>query len=173
MLEVNARQSIAIFGWFDQPRNIVCWEDLTKQNWSWRRLRQELDLTPQQLMKIQRDKRAWITRGSLTLHDLPDMTIFPVNPFTDLQADLGEVWSMKWSPNTLCEMGVTYEQLKLRGLSAQIMDHFNFSLSSWYALGFRLQHAESMSNQETQCVFGMEKGELEKVLKDFSESPPC
>lgn len=168
MLEVSARQSIAIFGWFDQPRFIVSWDDLTKNNWSWRRLRSELDFTPSELKKIQSDKQAWITRGSLTLHDLPEMTIFPVNPLTDLQADIGEIWSMKWQPSLLCEMGVTYEQLLTRGLSASIMQHFNFSLSSWYALGLRAEHVERMDNTDTLLVFGMQQKELVQVIGDFT-----
>lgn len=168
MLEVSAAQSIAIFGWLDQPRRIVCWDDLTKNNWSWRRLRTELQFTPRELAKIQRDKTAWITRGQLTLHDLPEMTIFPVNPFTDLQADLGEVWSMKWQPSLLVDMGVTFEQLKVRGLSPNIMQHFSFSLSSWFSLGFRATHAEAMSDADTMLVFGMPREELVKVLREFS-----
>ena len=171
MLEVSATQSIAIFGWFDQPRKIVAWDDLTKNNWSWRRLRHELGFTPRELYRIQSDKQAWITRGQLTLHDLPDMTIFPVNPFTDMQADLGEVWSMKWQPILLSEMGVNYDQLKARGLSSTIMHHFNFSLSSWFSLGFRKHHAMVMTEQETMLVFGMSRPELVQVLADFAVEP--
>tara|TARA_B100001758_G_scaffold100819_1_gene86216 strand:- start:14608 stop:15123 length:516 start_codon:yes stop_codon:yes gene_type:complete len=168
MLVVTPVQSIAIFGYWDQPRRIVAWDDLVKGNWTWRRLRNELNFSPLELLKIQKDKTAWVTRGSLTLHDLPEMIIFPVNPFTDMQADLGEVWSMQWQPSLLHEMGVTYDQMKSRGLSAQIMSHFGFSLSSWFMLGFRIQHAEAFSNDECNLVFGLEKPELEKIVKEFS-----
>mgnify|MGYP001280539465 CR=1 FL=1 len=167
MLQVTPEQSISIFGFFDQPRTIVCWEDLTKNNWSWRKLRQELNFTPQQLQKIQPDKQAWITRGSLTLHDLAEMTIFPINPFTDMQADLGEVWSMKWPHNVLADMQVTYDQLKSRGLSPSIMQHFNFSLSAWYTLGFKKHHVHDMQTPDTMLVFGMSKDELMHIMVDF------
>lgn len=168
MLEVSAKQSIAIFGWFDQPRKIVTWDDLTKQNWSWRRLRHELNFTPAELLKIQGDKQAWMTRGSLTLHDLPEMAMFPINPFVDMQADLGEVWSMQWTPALLCDMGVTYEQMRMRGLSAQIMHHFNFSLSSWFSLGFRREHADKFSTEDSLLVFGIPQCELVKILTEFT-----
>ena len=168
MLEVSAKQSIAIFGWWDQPRRIVTWDDLTKQNWSWRRLRNELQFTPRELAKIQKEKQAWITRGSLTLHDLPEMTIFPVNPFTDMQADIGEVWSMQWTSSQLCDMGVTYAEMKKRGMSCQIMHHFNFSLSAWFSLGFRSVHAESFTDEDSLLVFGIGRSELIKILSDFT-----
>tara|TARA_B100001758_G_scaffold247962_1_gene269292 strand:+ start:23482 stop:24018 length:537 start_codon:yes stop_codon:yes gene_type:complete len=168
MLEVSAKQSIAIFGWWDQPRKIVTWDDLTRQNWSWRRLRTELKFTPLELFKLQKDKNAWITRGSLTLHDLPEMTIFPVNPFTDMKADLGEVWSMRWTASQLADMHVTYSEMRDRGLSPQIMSHFNFSLSSWFSLGFRHGDAQKFSDESSLMVFGVSQAELVKILSDFS-----
>ena len=45
-----------------------------------------------------------------------------------MQSDLGELWSMGWPSNVLYDMGVTYQQLKERGLNPAIMQHFNFSL---------------------------------------------
>ncbi len=172
MLEVNAKQSIAIFGWIDQPRKIVAWDDLIKNNWSWRRLRNELGFTARELYRIQTDKQAWLTRGQLTLHDLPEMTIFPINPFTDMKADIGEVWSMQWTANQLADMTVKYEEMRVRGLSPQIMHHFNFSLSSWFAMGFRRDDAESFSDDECILVFGVDKTELKKILSDFTPADP-
>ena len=53
MLTVTAAQSIRLFGYWDQPRYIVAWEDLIKDNWSWKRLISELQFTPVQLKTIQ------------------------------------------------------------------------------------------------------------------------
>lgn len=167
MLTVTAAQSIRLFGYWDQPRYIVAWEDLIKDNWSWKRLISELQFTPVQLKTIQPDKTAWIKRGQLTLHDLPQMTIFPINPLTDMQADLGELWSMGWSSTVLYEMGVTYQQLKDRGLNPAIMQHFNFSLSAWTAMGLTAVHLTHFSDSDTLMVFGMQKRELCGVLTDF------
>ena len=169
MLAVNATQSIQLFGYWDQPRHIVTWEDLVKGNWSWRRLINELNFTPTQLKTIQPDKLAWIKRGQLTLHDLPQMTIFPVNPLTDMQADIGELWSMRWPSNLLFDMGVTYDQLRSRGLNAAIMKHFNLSLSAWCSMQLQHDHVNGFTENECMMVFGLPKKELQDILMNFAK----
>ena len=37
-----------------------------------------------------------------------------------MQSDLGELWSMGWPSNVLYDMGITYQQLKERGLNAAL-----------------------------------------------------
>ena len=150
-------QSIRIFGWWDQPRTIVVWDDLKHNNLSWRRLRVEYGFSAHALHTIQPQVREWVARGQLTLHDVLDMSIFPVNPFTDLGADLGEVWSMKWSAEELASMGVTYEQMLVRGITPEIMRCFSFPLSSWMRLGFARRHVVS---DDVASVFGMGVQEL-------------
>ena len=40
--------------------------------------------------------------------------------WSDMQSDLGELWSMGWPSNVLYDMGITYQQLKERGLNAAL-----------------------------------------------------
>jgi hypothetical protein len=137
-------------------------------NMSWRRLRTELGFTPEQLCVIQPDKTEWIARGALTLHDLPEMCIFPVNPFVDLNADLAEVWSMKWPADVLADMGVTYEQMQRRGLNPQFMEHLNYSVGGWHLLKMQSRHLDNTwSDQQSMRVFQIGKQELRHILSNF------
>jgi hypothetical protein len=112
------------------------------------------------LKTIQPDKSEWILRGQLTLHDLPDMLVFPVNPYTDMCADIGEVWSMGWPVELQIMMGVTYSQMHTRGLTPQIMSYFNFPLSQWQALQFTQRDAENITEHDVHQIFSITKKEL-------------
>jgi hypothetical protein len=147
---------------------MVCWENLKCLNMSWRRMRIELGFTVEQLQKIQPEKREWVQRGALTLHDLPEMVVFPVNPFVDLNADLGEVWSMRWPADLLADMGVTYEQMKRRGLNPQFMEHLNFSVGGWHLLQFRSYHLNpEWTDQQSLRVFNTPLDEMKSILQNF------
>ena len=164
-IQLDAIQSIGVFGLWDQPRTIMTWNDVVEKNLSWRYMRHKLGLTAAQLKTIQPDKSEWIQRINLTLHDLPDMCVFPINPFEDLGADLAEVWSMRWSISALVRMGVTYEQMKQRGLSPQMMSYFQIPLTGWIDLKFDVSNVEALTCAEVQAIFGVEKEELVSVMK--------
>jgi hypothetical protein len=167
-MQVTPAQSIKIFGWWQQPRRMASWENLKALHLSWRRLRAELGFTAEQLYSIQPDKREWIARGALTLHDLPDMLMFPINPFVDLNADLAEVWSMRWPADLLADMGVTYEQMQRRGLNPQFMQHLNYSVGGWHLLKFSSQHIdETWSEQQCMRLFQVSKDELRLIFSNF------
>ena len=169
-MQVTPLQSIQIFGLWDQPRTMVCWENLKALNMSWRRLRTELKFSVEQLNKIQPDKREWVQRGALTLHDLPEMIIFPINPFVDLNADLGEVWSMRWPADLLADMGVTYAQMKRRGLNPQFMEHLNFSVGEWHLLKFRSSHMdEEWTDHACFRVFNTAREEMKLIFYNFEQ----
>ena len=132
-MEINALQSIRLFGLWEQPRCIVNWDDLKALRHSWRTLRTQYEFSAMDLQCIQPDKAEWILRGQLTLHDLPDMLVFPINPYTDMGADIGEVWGMRWPVELQVMMGVTYSHMHSRGMTPEIMSYFNFPLSQWQA----------------------------------------
>ena len=147
---------------------MASWENLKALNMSWRRLRLELGFTPEQLYRVQPDKQEWITRGALTLHDLPEMLLFPINPFVDLNADLAEVWSMQWPAELLADMGVTYEQMQRRGLNPQFMEHLNFSVGAWHLLQIGRHHIDdTWSEHACMRVFQVGKQELQLILANF------
>jgi DNA-binding protein Fis len=102
-MEISPLQSIQFYGLWDQPRRVLVWEDITAKCYSWRRLREEIGLTPKELQTIQPSPQEWVTRGALQLADLPDMVCFPVNPFTHMHADLAEVWGKRWPAELLSQ----------------------------------------------------------------------
>ena len=160
-------QSVKIFGFWDQPRRIVMWDDFKTLNLTWHTLRTEYGFTTQQLHTIQSDKREWIIRGGITLHDLEEMSIFPINPFSDLNADLAEVWSMQWSVHELAAMNVTFDQFVDRGITADIVRCFNFPLSAWCELGLKPGH---IHNETMARAFGLPYADLVKILEDHALS---
>jgi hypothetical protein len=166
-LEVKPKQSIAIFGFWDQPRRVLEWPDITSRNLTWSVLRTQIGLTSEQLRCIQPNPVEWVNRASIKLDDLPDMTCFPVNPFTHLHADLAEVWSMHWTPETLKQLNVTYDQLRVRGMTPVVMQHFNFTLSQWMNLGFHEDHAANMDDESTQVLFEMRKDEVIDIISNY------
>ena len=161
---MSARQSIQIFGLWDQPRVIVTWDDFKERELSWYDLRNKYGFHAEQLKRIQPRKEEWVMRGQIKLFDVLDMRCFPVNPFTDLGADLAEVLSMKWTAREMSEMDMTYAQMLERGLTPSVMRHFHFALSGWMELGLQEQH---VTTQESADVFGMGLDECRSVLSDF------
>jgi hypothetical protein len=166
-VRVNARQSIAIFGLWDQPRHVVEWQDVTSRNLTWRTLRDVMGFEAEQLQKMQPDPVEWVHRASITLADLPDMTSFPVNPFEHLHADLAEVWSMRWSADELKQLDVTFDQLQRKGMNPQVMMHFGFTLGQWMSLGMQTRHAEAMDEDCIARCFDMTKGDILDVVGNY------
>jgi hypothetical protein len=161
---ITAPQSIAIFGLWDQPRQVLEWQDVTSRNLTWRALRETMQFDAESLKKLQPDPVEWVHRASITLQDLPDMTCFPVNPFEHLHADLAEVWSMRWPADTLKQFNVTYEQLRMKGMNPQVMQHFNFTLGQWMTLGLQQAHVRTMDEECVSRCFDMAKDEVLEVL---------
>jgi hypothetical protein len=166
-LEIRPKQSISIFGLWDQPRLVLEWSDITSRNLTWAVLRTQIGLTSKQLMRIQPNPVEWVNRACIKLHDLPDMTCFPVNPFTHLHADLAEVWSMRWTADTLKQFNVTYDQLRARGMTPTVMKHFGFTLSQWMNLGFFEDHVAHMDDASTAGLFDMDRDEVLDIIKNY------
>ncbi len=166
-MEISPLQSIRFYGFWDQPRRVLVWEDITARCYSWRRLRQEIGLSPRNLMAIQPSPQEWVNRGALQLADLPDMLCFPVNPFTHLHADLAEVWAMRWSADLLSQMKVTYDQLRAKGMNPHVMMHFDFTLSQWMNLALQAHHVQGMTDEQVVGLFQMPKHEIVGIIENF------
>jgi hypothetical protein len=165
---VNPRHLVAIFGVWDQPRQVLEWQDVTARNLTWRTLRESMQFEPEQLKRLQPDVLEWVARASITMQDLPDMTCFPVHPFVHLRADLAEVWSMRWSADTLKQLDVTFEQLRAKGMNSQVMQHFGFTLGQWMSLGMTQAHVRAIDDECLRKCFDMPKEEvLEVVAHNF------
>ena len=163
-MHITPRVSIQIFGWFNQPHTVLMWADVMALNLTWRKLRDEHEFTPQQLHTLQTDKQQWIHRGGLRLADLPEMLMFPVNPLTDMLADIGELCTMQWDQETLAAMGVSYEQMERLGMTPKIMGFFRFPLSGWVALSLRSEHVRDWSEQDAIATFGLGVPELTRII---------
>lgn len=165
-MQIDPYQSVKIFGWWAQPRLTLAWEDVKHAQLSWRSLR-NLGFQPEQLKTLQPDKTEWLQRGMLQLDDIADMTVFPINPLTDFRADLAELWNLKCSSDALLAMGVTHQQLLAKGMNAQIMYYFDFTLAQWSNLGLRRADVEDMQERECVQIFGVEKTELMHIMDEF------
>ena len=51
-IRISARQSIAIFGLWDQPRHVLEWQDVTARNLTWRTLRDVMEFETAHLQKM-------------------------------------------------------------------------------------------------------------------------
>ena len=166
-VEITPWQSVRLFGWLRQPTMTLCWTDIKQHAFTWRQLR-ALDIEPEQLKTIQPSVAEWIQRGGILITDIPDMTVFPVNPLTDFGVDLSELWSLKCDCGTMKRMGITYEQLIDKGITPQIMAAFNMPLSSWVDLGFNQQHANLLSDTESIHVFSVPQKELRNIIMTYA-----
>jgi hypothetical protein len=166
-MEITSLQSVRFFGLWDQPRRVIVWEDITAKCYSWRKLRDEIMLTAEELRRIQPSAEEWVHRGALQMRDLPDMTCFPVNPFVHLHADLAEVWSMGWSAEVLKNLGVTYDQLRSKGMNVEVMKHFGFTLSQWLNMGMRDSHVTTLSDHECQYVLSLPRDEVLDIIAAY------
>ena len=166
-MHITPRASIQIFGWFDQPHSVLMWSDVVGRkdlNLTWHKLRQEFDFTPQQLYSLQADKQQWISRGNLRTSDLPEMSIFPINPLSDLRVDIGELCVQQWDHEILSSMGVTYAQMKEYGMTPAIMSFYRFPLSGWVALGLQAEHVSAWTDREAIDTFGLGIPELCRIV---------
>jgi len=163
-MELSARESIRFFGMWDQPRTMLAWEDVKGRCLSWHALRNQFLFSRENLQRLQPDKGEWVKRGALTLHDLVDMSIFPVNPISDLDADLAEIWSMQWSPDEMRAMGMTYAQMRRSGLNIDIMKRFGFSLQAWASLQLDARDVAPMSEADSVALFGLPPQEVQDIL---------
>lgn len=165
-LELTPAQSIRIFGWFDQPSLTLAWSDVKEKTLTWSGLR-KLKFSPADLKRLQPDKTAWIQRGGIRLADLPDLLVFPVNPFVDFRADAAEVWECGFSAQQLLEMGVTYSHFVQAGLSPLLMQHFQFSLRDWLEFGFCTADISKLTDTEINAVFKVNKADMVNITSNF------
>lgn len=168
-MKITAHQSVQIFGWWAQPRMTLAWEDIKQAKLSWNALR-KLGFDPVDLKEIQPDKHEWIKRGGVTLTDLKDMTVFPVNPLKDFRVDLAELWNMKCSCEDFLSMNMTFQDLLDAGLNPSIMVYFNMRLSEWVSIGMSIRHVQQMSDQESLSIFGLDKQEVLSITRTFSRA---
>ena len=73
---LDAYQSICLFGWWNQPRMVLTWNDVKVYCFTWRQMR-ALGITADELKEVQPCETEWIQRGGIQIEDLHDMKHFP------------------------------------------------------------------------------------------------
>jgi hypothetical protein len=68
-------------------------------------------------------------------------------------------------------MGVTYQQLLAKGMNAQIMYYFDFTLAQWVKFGMRRADVTGMSEGDCLQVFAVQKEELVLIFDEFANVP--
>ena len=91
---------LRLFGWWNQPRMVLTWNDVKCHCFTWRQMR-ALGISADAPKEVQPCKTEWIQRGGIQIEDLHDMTTFPVNPIIDFGCDLAELWKMKLSHDSM------------------------------------------------------------------------
>lgn len=155
-------QSIKIFGLWDQPRTMLSWIETKQRKLTWGFLR-ELEISSDELIQLQPNKKEWICAGCICAEDCVDAIDLGIHPFNDLCLDLAQLWKFKFSASNLKKMNVTYDDLYKNGMNPEIMFYFSFTLSSWIELGFRQRH---LVNEHAQ-VFNMSCKELSSILSQI------
>ena len=74
---------------------------------------------------------------------------------------------MHWTPEILKQLNVTYDQLRVRGMTPVVMQHFGFTLSQWMNLGFHEDHAANMDDESTQVLFEMRRDEVIEIISNY------
>ena len=75
---------------------------------------------------------------------------------------------MHWSVDLLASMGVSLLNMRQRGLSAQLMQHFQIPLSGWLKLRLNQKDIQNMSDDEIDFVFQIERHEILDIIESHT-----
>jgi len=113
---------------------MLIWADVLRLGLSFDQLIGE-GLRVSDLVCMQPDPMQWIKCAGAGLAHARMMTIWPVNPFTHLGADLGDVLAQRFSADELKRMSVSHGQLVRNGMTEKIEPMFRFDAREWALLG--------------------------------------
>jgi hypothetical protein len=77
-----------------------------------------------------------------------------------MNADLGDIISMRWTPDQMVRLGVTLDDLTCIGMESDVMCMFGYPLTSWIHLGLTRKHVESMNDADIRRVFCISRGQV-------------
>jgi hypothetical protein len=129
------------------------------------------NLTYQQLHNLQPDVSQWVLVERVGLHNCPQMvTLWHARAIPDFKADLGNIMGMRWSPEVMLRVGVTYRDLVELGLSCDTMQLFShITLLGWSQLGFTRDDAKEFPEAAITRVFRMPKPDVLRSLRSRQE----
>ncbi len=59
---------------------------------------------------------------------------------------------------------MNFKQLRAKGMNAQVMQHFNFTLGQWMSLGLNPTHVGAMDKDCVRRCFDMPKDEVLEIV---------
>lgn len=156
-ISLNAHQAIKIYGW-RQPILVLDWNIVLEHRLTFGKLHKTLHIPCLELKKLQPLKAEWLKEKLFTSEDLPDLLPWKVHAFDDLNMSLAEV--MCAGPpdaNFFRETGVTFQHLRDKGLTVDLMKMFPFSVSDWRSLGMGRDFVDELSDVTCGQLFQMPK----------------
>jgi hypothetical protein len=169
IVNLKPHQTISLFGWFNL-KPFVAWDDVLNNHSITFRSMRNVGLSSAQLYTMQPDTASWINHAGITLHDCIEMTQWPLHPIRDMNADLGDILSMRWTPDQMMRLGITLDDLTCIGMEADVMCLFGYPLTSWVHLGLTRKHVVSMNDADIRRVFYISRGQVMAAIPVPHES---
>ena len=166
IITLQPYQAVRLYGWFSRHlKTSLAWSDVCTHSEITMQLCIDNGISLANLKLVQPSLLEWKKHGSLCLTQLPKLSAtFDAHPVKDLQADLADIISMRWSASELHDLGVTYQDLLDIGMVAGTMRLFGYSLLGWITLGFTCQDMQTISDADIYLLFGMSKMNAERCF---------
>jgi hypothetical protein len=163
-IKLTAGQAVSVHGWW-RARESLTWPDVLAKEGLTLAYLLSLNIPEQDLHLLQPDLQAWIRAERAGLADCPRMRLWEAHPIRDFKADLADLISMGWPPDSLARMGVGYADLQALGVTPETMGLFNYTLLMWATLGFQRAHAEHVPPNTLFRLFKMSKQDVLASLR--------
>lgn len=165
-LRISDGQALYLHGWM-APKRTLSWADvMDNPSFTLSHLADNASIPLDALHRLQPDATAWIRHGRAALADCPRMELWAAHPVRDFKADLGDIIGLRWPPELMARMGLTYADLVDAGLTAASMGLFtNLTLLGWAQLGFSRDAASAIPEPALVRLFCMSKQDVLRSLR--------
>jgi hypothetical protein len=163
-LKLTPGQAVYLHGWLS-ARRVLRWADiLANPSLTFERMR-SANLTAHSLHQLQPDVSAWTRYRRAQLEDCPAMEPWSAHPIKDFHADLADLIALRWTPELLVRMGVTYSDLVDIGLNPANMALFDFTLLAWAHIGLSREDVHRIPEPALARLFGMPRADVLRALR--------
>ncbi len=163
-LKLTAGQAVYLHGWLEARRTLRWPDVLANQSLTFERMRLA-NVSALALHQLQPDIAAWTKHRRAQIEDCPQMEPWAAHPIKDFHADLADLIALRWAPELLVRMGVTYADLVEIGLTPANMALFDFTLLGWAHVGFSRAVAQGIPDPALSRLFGMPKQDVLRALR--------
>ena len=163
-LKLTPGQAVYLHGWLEARRTLRWADILANPALTFARLL-SARLTPLSLHQLQPDVGAWIKHRRAQIEDCSNMEPWSAHPIKDFHADLADLIALRWSPECLIRMGVSYTDLVEAGLTPANMALFDFTLLGWCQIGLSRNDVQDMPEHVLVRLFGMSKSDVMRALR--------